>query len=285
MKTNQKSSIKNHQWIKTGIFAAIFTLLTISVHAQTLPNTSNPPLSTDWTEFSGTVESVDSVTVGSRMPYMVTAQTGVPAGLTAQYKWLFSPAIVIQNLDGSALTNTTDNYYTTNQISVVFPSLGDVTISTNVRYWTGTTDLCAAAVDADNTIRVIPRPTITWTAGEVAGCVAMPVTIPVTVTGYKQFEVNYTITHYTEFDKSDTSPATTDAWVVLTGNSLIFPAATFPATGIYDIKITNITDRISRKSLDMDLVKAQATDLPTGVYSVKIYPAPQTNPLLHIKNM
>ena len=279
--------------LKTGFFAIVFALSAMGVHAQTtptLPNTPNPPTDAFWTDFAvGTVESIDSVTVGSRMPYKVAAQENVPSGLIAQYKWLFSttsPAIVIQSL---ALTPTdltgADNYFTANEISVVFPSLGDITISTNVRYMMGSTPLCAAADDTDNTIRVIPRPTIKWVADEVVGCVAMPVTIPVTVTGYKQFEVMYTITHYTTFDKTDDTPTTTNAWVVLTGNSLIFPASTFSATGVYEITITNITDRISRKSLDMDLVKAQMNDLPEGTYAVKIYPAPQTKPLQHIKNI
>ena len=275
--------------LRTGIFTATFALLSLGLNAQTLPNTPTPPTSAHWTEFTaaGTVESIDSVTVGSRMPYRVAPQDNVPTGLTVQCKWLFSNGAPIQSLAGATLTGVDDYYDGVNEISVVMPTAtGDITINTNVRYMMGTTPLCATATDNTYAVRVVPRPTISWaeTPVPIVACVATPVTIPVTVTGYRQFEVEYTVEYWSTFDKSGSS-TTNSEWVVLTGNQLIFPETMFPATGVYEISITNITDRISRKSLDMSLVAAQSSDLPGGAYTVMIIPAPTTNPLQHIKNM
>ena len=276
--------------LKIGFYAAAFSLLSLGVHAQTLPNTPTPPTATHYTEFTAGAESVDSVTVGSRMPYKVEQQTPPPmSGLDVEYKWLFSPATTIKSLTGTTnlASVNNDDYYAENEISVVMPaSPTDLTIKTNVRYKSGTTALCEGTADDTNKITVVNRPTIQWTAGEILGCegAGTTATIPVTLTGYKQFEVAYQIEHWSAFDKSGT-PNPSEGWMVLAGDELDFPATMFDETGVYEITVTNITDRISRKSLDVSLVAAQSSDLPSGVYTVKIYPVPVTNPLQHIKNV
>ena len=271
--------------LRNGIYATAFILLSVGIHAQTLQNTQISVI--PYTDFTDTgAESVDSVTVGSRMPYRVEAQTNVPAGLDVEYKWLFSSASTVEalSLTTSPLTGDGD-YYTANEISVVMPSTtGNITINTNVRYKSGGTALCAGEDDDEYNVMVVDRPKISWTAGEIISCVSMPVTIPVGVTGYKQFEIAYKIDYYNNFDSSGT-PVSTNEWVVLAGNNLIFPKEKFTSTGVYKITVTNITDRISRKSLDMSLVEAKPGDLPTGAYTVKIYPAPTTKPLQHVKNV
>jgi len=279
-----------HQVLKIGFFTAFLTLLTVGVNAQTLPNTPNPPVSTYWTDFfTNAGETIDSVTVGSRMPYNVTEQTPV-TGLTFEYKWTFSTALTVQDFDGNNLTNKGgSNYYDENEISVVMPSsTGDITITTNVRSLVGGNQLCTG-FDSTYTIRVLPRPTIKWDATTpVVGCARQAVSIDLTLlTGNSQFEVEYAISYYDTFDKSGGITSTSSDWVVLTSDdSLDFPATAFDeGEGLYEIEITNITDRISRKSLDMSLVAAQTADLPDDAFKVYIYPAPTTNPLQHIRNM
>ena len=295
-----------HQVLKIGFFAAFFALLTAGVIAQpTLPNTPTPPTAAHWTEFTDPPdgESIDSVTVGSRMPYRVDAQTPIP-GLDYEYKWLFStsPALTIQSLSltPSNLTQSTvdavTDYYSENEISVVMPSTpGLINITTNVRALIGggTVALPCTGLDVIKDIRVLPRPTIQWVTppDSIIECApnlaAIPnVTIPVTLSGNREFEVAYTITHYAGYISGGTVTSTTSGYKVLTGNSVDLIGGTdLTAHGLYEITITNITDRISRKSLDMSLVASQSTDLPAAPYKVYIYPAPVTNPLQHIRNM
>ena len=285
------------QKLKIGFFATAFALLTTAIIAQpTLPTTpgnpSDPP-QTYWTEFTNTGthdETVDSVTVGSRMPYYVAPQTAT-TGLSFEYKWLFSPVLQVQDYAGATLPETVSgsNYYTANKISVVMPgTAGDITITTNVRsVFTATGTVLCDDADVPNTIRVLPRPTIKWDASvPEVGCVASAVTIPLTLTGNTQFEVAYIIHYYAGYDNTGTlTSSSSEEYVVLSGNNLVIPASAFPSNGLYEIEVTSITDRISRKSMDMTLVASQATDLPDDPFQVFVYPAPQANPLQHIRNM
>jgi len=272
---------------KTGILATLLTFVATGIFGQTLPNTQNPPAATDWTEFihTGTHdETIDSVTVGSRMPYRVDAQTPI-TGLSFEYKWLFSEALTIEDYNGITFPNTSAPYYGSNEISVIMPTTtGDITITTNVRTLMGSNVLCEA-IDVTNTIRVLPRPTVKWAAtGPIVGCSSQDVTIPLTLTGNEQFEVAYNVEYYDTYDKSGGLISSSSGYIVLTGNNLDFSAATFPNDGLYEISMNEITDRISRKSLDMDLVKSEIADLPDNSFQVIVYPTPVTNPLQHIRN-
>jgi hypothetical protein len=137
---------------------------------------------------------------------------------------------------------------------------------------------------------VVARPTVNWNASTPeVGCVATNVTIPLTLThgllGNPQYEVAYVINHYAGYDNSGT-PTSTSSTVysgALTSANLVIPSTEFSSNGLYEIDITGITDRISRKSMDMTLV-TQAGNIPTDLFQVYIYPAPQTNPLQHIRN-
>ena len=291
--------MKTNNILKTGFFAIAFAALSIGTNAQTLlPSTPNPPGATDYTVFTTTGgESVDSVTVGSRMPYKVDAQDPV-TGLTFEYKWLFSPALTIQDLGGATLTGSND-YYAANEISVVMPGTvptgdgGKIKIGTNVQSLVEGTVLCSAENDTEYTIQVVAKPTLSWpTPPEVILCGnKVPVNIPFELTGYGQWEVYYEV-YYT----ASTSGATRDKVVpetkVAIGNygsklgpySFDLPAVDFEAPGKYEIQITNLTDRISRKSLT-PIVATAGADIPTALYTVNVYPAPTTKPLQHVKNM
>lgn len=278
---------KMKQLLKIGFLAAVLTLLTIGLNAQALPSTTNPPGDASYTMFTApdTPESIDSVTVGSRMPYKVTPQTAI-TGLTFEYQWLFSPSLTVQDLDGTNLTNKGSNYYDESEISVVMPATtGNITLTSNVRNLLNGVELCTG-VSATNTITVLPRPTITWTAGGITAiCDAQDVTIPVTLTGFREFEVAYTVTHYTNYDGTGTETSSSVSYAVISGSDLVIPESAFSANGLYEITVVNITDRISRKSLDMSLVAAQTADLPPDAYKVLLIPAPTTQPVQHIRNV
>jgi hypothetical protein len=281
--------MKTYNVIKIGFLAAAMLLPAAITKAQpSLPNTQNPITYTPFTP-SGT-ESIDSVTVGSRMPYKVDAQPTVAiTDYSFEYKWLFSPALTVQSLAGAGLTGNS-GYYDSNEISVVVPATaGDITVSTNVRSMYNGVELCTAeATDVTNTIRVLPRPTVQWTSNQpVVGCVAADVNIPVTLTGQKQFEIEYIIDYYDKWDKSGgLTSSSSSAYMVVPANGILtFPASTFVANGLYEIRITGITDRISRKSLDMSLVASVPADLPASPFQVNVVPAPVTNPLQHVKNI
>ena len=277
-----------HQTLKIGILATALALLSISVTAQ-LPG---PSLPTDYVDFITTDETIDSVTVGSRMPYRVAAQSApstLPSGFTFEYKWAFSGSLSVLTFTGaSATAGTGTDFYEENEISVVMPSsTGDITISTNVQSLFNGSVLCPAGPDETNTIRVIDRPTITWTPAVEAFCAGIEVNIPISFSGIDSVEVRYRVDYYDTYDKSGGRTSTSGAlYQTLSGTTLDLAAGAFGSgDGLYEIIAENVTDRISRKSLDQTLVESQSGDLPSGAYQVLIIPAPTTSPLEHVRNM
>jgi len=271
------------QTLKIGIFAAVFALLPALMIAQTLPYTT-VPVGT-YTPFTPSGdESTDTVTVGSRMPYKVAEQTPM-TGLSFEYKWLFSPTQAILDLSGATLTPTTGDYYNTNEISVRMPAAPtSMTITANVRSMFSGAQLCTGTDEVFNIV-VVNRPTVDWvSSAPIAGCAAVPVSIPLTLTGKEEFELAYTITYYDTYDKTGGVTSTNSGYIVLTDDNLEFLATAFGSgNGLYEIEITGITDRISRKSLDP--IASDADDLPNDAFQVLIYPAPTTNPVQHVRNL
>ena len=272
--------------LKIGLIAIVIMLLPVALKAQT-PTSSPLPSVTGYVTFDNANKN-DTVTVGSRMPYLVSPQTPI-TGLSFEYKWLFSNSQPILSLAGAPLTAISNDYYTANEISAVMPSTpGNITIMNNVRsVLTATSTILCTGADSTNTIVVIARPTVNWAAGgtEYLCTGSASVSIPLTaLTGVSQIEVAYTITYYNTFDKSGglTSTAPTK-YLVLSGTSMNLPASEFGSgDGVYEIEITGITDRISRKSLDP--ITSVAGELPADAYSVFLVPAPVTSPLQHVRN-
>jgi hypothetical protein len=281
MKTNYISRI--------GLFAVAFALLSMGVKAQTHSN---------YIEFKddATVkESIDTVTVGSRMPYFVEPQTAV-TGLGFEYQWTFSATgLTILKYDGTgnATAGTGANFYKENEISVKMPSTaGAITVKTNVQSLAGTTVLCSGT-EATNNIQVVPVPTMAWKSTEaMKQCTPVSADIPIDIqlTGYGQWMVNYSIVK-SDFDGTNPVAAVnkTDVAIGANGNAvgatatdfaLNIPEAEFANVGLYTIEVTKLTDRISRKSLDV-----VAGTLPTTKFQIFVYPTPVTKPLQHVKNM
>jgi len=200
-------------------------------------------------------------------------------------------------------------WYSANEVAVYMPTLTavagvkqpvDYELRTNVRYTNSANALCEPAevpgVTGPFTIRVIPRPKLLWTTEDedellVGTCEAADVVIPANVTTESEdVEVQIRIVRYEFGDYDDegkpkpgADPVDLDGddlfWIALSGtNVFTFPAATFEDVGLYQISIVNVTDRISRKSLDMHAVRSQAGDIPTVPFRVVVNPKPGTDP-------
>ena len=271
-------------------------------------------------------EGVDYVTVGSLMPYKVAppiAAGDMPQSANTnfriEYKWLFTPqsplaatplgvlkmpAATTELPTPAALTATDAFWYNANEVSVRMPAdEGTVTLTNSARYVFNNLPLCPGEDPDDKgyTIKIVPRPSVRLASGvakedlEIVSCVETDVVIPtsglgahLTVDGFEDINIEFTLTHRAIGSSGTPTTLYQNQWLVLNGKTLDFPGELFQSPGVYSIDITNVTDRISRKSLDRDAVKAKLeTDLPAASYSVFIYPKPDTNilqPVKHIKN-
>ena len=213
---------------------------------------------------------------------------------------------------GAATASTIDpvaNWYKDeNEVTVRMPrQTGNITLSTSARFVFNGDVMCQTGTPptpVDYRITVVDRPKITpvMVDGvpkhlEVVACVNEDVPFPsgtgatalLNLSGYGPYNVNFSITR-TPMTGTDVDPYTySNLWLVVTGNELVFPDALFDEPGVYEIEILNLTDRISRKSLDQDEVKAVAgADFPASSLKVFIFPdlgqPGVLSPTQHIRN-
>ena len=250
--------------------------------------------------------------------------TGANTNFSIDYKWQFMSGTAVlpvlrMPVDASGVPNpgaapaATSNpvlhWYTTNEVSVKMPTtVGTVALTNNSRLVFNGTVMCDEAPgtnDLNYTIRVVPRPSIKINTAdgigvgdlEMISCVEDPVTFPTNsdegalliVDGYDVINVQFTLKRR-PLGGGDATTVVNAQWIELTGKELTFPGAMFTQVGVYTIDILNVTDRISRKSLDQDAVKAVAdVDMPpAGSMNVYIYPKPNSSgnvqDVEHIKN-
>jgi hypothetical protein len=294
MKRTNKKNLNILRICKTGMIAVALTW-SAGVWAQ-------PSLPGDYVTFQKVDETIDTVTVGSRMAYRVKGDAviaAMPATIMdpSIFKWLFSETVTIKSLDGTSTLSEVGagtHYYAEKEISVVMPAnpgAMTLTIAEKSRPKVGTG---CESPDSVANIRIVPKPKLEWPATkEIGGCSGNNVDIALTLTGYKDWVVTYDVlyTAYTVGATTSTivsgAKATIGSAQKLTIASSVFGTA--PGNpGKYEIRVTNLTDRISRKSLDQDLVKAVAgTDIPaaTNMYTIHVYPTPTTHKLEHVKNL
>ncbi len=157
---------------------------------------------------------------------------------------------------------------------------------------------CEDATPEVKDIFVLARPTVAFVGTEGGGCATAPgssFNVPLTVTGLGNWDVTYTVSYNgaaasgpATYTLTLAAPAVTDANVITEstsarvtgateGLSYTLPAAQF---GYYDVTITNITDRISRKSM-VPLTAAGAA----GTFRIYVSPTPATSPIQHIRNL
>lgn len=248
---------------------------------------------------SKSVSSVDTVTIGSVMPYQVTGDLNFHAlrrqGLFdfSNFNWSLTGGTAGTNYElrdktGNASTTpaakdtvigvqwiTTGSYQVNVQESPV-PASGMPAIS------------CTGSTENLNVL-VVARPVLTWpTPANTGGCnvAGTTVNIPVNVAGTGQYEITYKI-DYTNLSGTTTTKVASGTKVTL-GNykpgaqtlnlTYAIPAGEY---GTYNVTIENLSDRISRKSG----VATLAADRPSTTFKIYSYPAPATQPIQHIKNL
>ena len=205
-------------------------------------------------------------------------------------------------------TQDNDWWFKNNAILTYMPATtGSQNLTVNVRYTNDATALCGGGTsDAiEYPIYVIDKPKMEWFGDKKFGaCEDTDVVIPdanAKATGRPVFEIQYKITFYAEYDVDGDPVASSKGaektqWITLTGDKMAFPASEFltgagnngSGPGLYQIHVLNITDRISRKSLDKNAVASVVgTDVPSDPFNLYIYakPDPSKIKLFHVKNM
>jgi hypothetical protein len=248
-------------------------------------------------------ETIDSVTVGSRMSYMVDPDATISALSymnPSVFKWAFSNALTINKENGTASTPvvTEPGYIVENAVSAIMPSgAGNFTLSVNEKSQPKAGTGCDGDIE-NLSITAFPRPTINFSGVQSNGsCAAASYNLPLVLTGYGPWTIEYSISFNAGAPVSYTIAGGNALTVGAVANkpgligtpafSLSIPAAQLSGgVGEYNVVILNVYDRIALKSLDRALVGSIATDLPAAnSYKLYIYPTPNTSPIKHIKNI
>jgi len=249
-------------------------------------------------------ETRDSVTVGSRAGYQVSPDPTIVALSAIMnpsiYKWVFSNAAPIRKSDGTLDTDLSPlnvGFYSDTAISAIMPAApSTITVSVMERSQPKAGTGCDGNTQTLN-LDVLPRGTIAFTTLSDGACSAQPFNIPVNLTGFGPWIVEYSIT-YTTF-AGVSSPAVnytiaganaatlgTVANHGATSLNLVIPAIQLNSgLGTYAVNIINVFDRFSMKSLDLTLVASQAGDKPAVPFDIFVYPTPTTSPIKHVKNL
>ncbi|MFN8207169.1 MAG: hypothetical protein U0T82_07145 [Bacteroidales bacterium] len=273
------------------IIAMVFLALTgLTVSAQTYPagmqahgNNSSGVPSAD--------EAVDSVTIGGTLDYFVMPDATINPG----YNYSVNPL--------TNLTSTFDWSGTTGNTSLLYKKSGPTDIPNYVQIvWGNIAGLYqvsvaeqAAAGCADPTptiipIRLIGLPTLTYpvAGGNQAYCstsadgstniAVSPLTVNFSssVSGNKLIQLRYTITSTSHGTIASNVLATVTATSATAGTFSIASALNYYDS--YTITLTEVTDRIARKS--------NVTGAPSGnlTYTVYVNKAPNTGIIYHLPN-
>jgi hypothetical protein len=234
-----------------------------------------------------------------------------------------APALTVLNYNGTgAAAGGAADFYVGNEISVVWDA---ASVAAGTQYTVRATehsmptsgvfaDGCSDATPELRTVWVIDRPTIDFQAASSSACGITPGAgvqyfVPIDVTGLGDWDISFDVTYngaaYLAAQTYTAGTATAvanDAALLgaasavkslngtptadVDGLEVIINGATAAnGFGRYDVTVTNITDRISRKSLDMTLVAAQVADLPAAAYTIWVMPTPVTAPIRHRSNL
>ncbi len=256
----------------------VMALLSSRVHAQV------------WVLSTKLGHEIDSVTVGSRAGYAITYDPVLRkiAFLNPSvFDWKFKNITNILPLTGSTSPLSAVDafgFYTDTAISVIMPSIvGVETLTVHEKSMPKIGTGCSDPNGQKLPIRILPRPKIelvnTTNIPSSTGSIDIPVKLngygPWLVTVEIKYNDNTTQTIEVEVGKYGDNPGAS------TPLELIMKVLPSQPDNINTITILNVGDRISAKSLDQDLVKSQANELPTNRFFVKKAPKPKT---YHIKN-
>ena len=202
---------------------------------------------------------------------------------------------------GGALTTGADGAYDQKEIVMNLKSPAGTTLTLGAKELsrpisgTGCVD---AGAGTTRSIVVVALPTATF--GVDSGGCALPATIslPVNFTGYGNYDVRFSVQakdmlgvnvgaafniDLTNIKNVRTTQTASRIYVAI--NTATFPALV--AGGYYVVSMTNLQDRISKKSLNYAFNTTQVLNTtPTGadIYNYYVYPTPTTQPIQHVKN-
>ncbi len=238
---------------------------------------------------------IDSVVVGSQVVYEVDrdadVQTFVTSGFLSpsQFNWQISAdGSIVETASGVDFGGSP--LFTQNRISVGWSATGTKQITVAEFSINAANDaiVCNGA-DSTLTVEVLPVPTYTTDDGSNGACEAQDYNVPLTLTGYGPWTVEYEIV-YTDID-GNSPPAVTDTKVVGTiadnigtsGKSFDLPIAADELSGVgsYAITITQVDDRLTVKDQNGAI---HATNAGSNAYSLYVYPTPTTGTIQHITN-
>lgn len=238
---------------------------------------------------------IDTLTAGSATIYEVTPDPNMVNDVNmnaSHFNWFFTDITdnpISVPGGGITLTESPDistGYYAENTINVVYDG-GIFPSGTNLKikiaevsqpiYGSG----CMGNIQ-ELRIHFVNPPTVNMATGSIGSCGFGEADIPLSVNGYGPFVVTFTIAY------NSGSPVTytqTIGSLSTKGSSSVF--LTVNSTdhirygyGRYDIQITNISDRFSRKA--QNTINGTAI---SGTYTIGVNPTPETQPIQHIRNL
>jgi len=234
----------------------------------------------------------DTVTVGSTMPYAVTPDpiiAGMPGMNASTFIWSVTDNADVDLADGAifnVVQGDAGDTLTYDSITVVWGATTGsykvkVAEKSNPQFGTG----CTGDTEQRN-ILIVEAPTITFDGTDGGGCGITTHSVPLTVSGYGPFEVDFNIT-YDDGSGPEAPVSVTDRAVGTASDAGSNLSLTLGLTasdlgsgdGTYTIQITDVTDAVSRKSL-----AAVAGNTDANTYVVGKYPTPDTSPIRHLEN-
>jgi hypothetical protein len=273
----KKKNMKAKNLFK-GLLAATMFLLSSTLFAQTFVVT---PV--------GGPESIDTVTIGSKMAYAIhpdnAITTWVNAGIFRRsgFNWVFSNALAVKSsADLAPNDSVPDGFYTDTVIHVtnIAPTVTvgtgfSVSVSERSRPKSGTG--CTGIVQTLN-IFPVAVPTMLWLTSDTGYCGAVANTdLNVSLTGYGPWDVSYTVNGVpktaTLGNGGNRASANLKLTIAAADLTIVTPIGN-------SIVLTNVTDRFSRKSLS-----AIAGTVPATTLKIYSYPTPGTNAIQHLKNL
>jgi hypothetical protein len=316
--------MRTKNFFRTIVAAALCAVISTSANAQALTTAHAATV-----DKLGANDAIDYVTIGAEVPYQITSSLPIwdliqqGALVTSVYNWSIGAGPTIYDHTGAApLVGITSKgtevaipagFFNDTVISIKFPATGAQTLSVSERSVSNIAAVlgCDGATVTQN-IFVTKRPTVDFNevSPTVGGCSVdgSPFNIPITLSGSNNPQVTYGI-QYTNL--TGTSSPTVAAGTVIADAGFVAPTGwsafsvdnvathvaipftpTAAAYGKYVVTVTAVTDRISRKSLDIAVggVSQDLGDVNTinvGVTTLTIWalPTPATQNIKHVTNL
>jgi hypothetical protein len=272
--------MKKSMNLKT-LAVALFSTFGIAAFAQV----TAPSWSGNMVSATTGVNTEDTVTIGSVMPYQVVGDPNMhllrSIGVLnkSNFTWAVPIGGTLRAISGA---NGSTPAATDTVVSVSWESLGaqNIQVTEVPQVVSGPSFSCTATAQTLNVV-VIARPTAALSSASASGCsvAGTTVTIPYTLTGKSPFKVTYRIA-YTSLSGTTTDVVTSNT-ITVAGSGDLSYAVGASAYGKYDVYISAVSDRISEKSG----VLSQAADLPSAPLTFYAYPTPATQPIKHVKNL